>query len=491
VRVLLINPTQGEAIESEAGSLPAAGSGPYPPLGLLYLQASLEAAGHGTEIVDGNIPGELERGLARVAGGERPGLVGVTALTPNLAGVVATVAAARRALPGARVALGGPHVDLFPREAVRLEGVDFALAGEGEPTLPLLAAALEAGRAPDPAEIPGLISRERELEGAGEGDAAAAGLAPRDDGASASALSERPVVRELDSIAIPERGRLEVTRYRGVGGDDRVYATMVTSRGCPYRCTFCSTPGGYRFRDPEGIVEEMERCGRLGVGHVYFLDDTFPTQGRRLHALCEAMMRRKLPPWSCRTAAFGLTAENLRLMRRAGCGRLQIGVETGTAEGLRVVGKRATLGQIERAFEAARSAGISTMAYFMLGLPNERTADDVRKMIRFAKRLGPTYAMFNVLTLYPGTALFRDAAARGLVRKEIWHEFALRPTKEFVAPIWDEHLSRDTLVALQSTAYRSFYMRPMAVLRLLREGGGILPKVKAGLGLLGIHLPSR
>ena len=466
MRVLLINPDQRHAVASEAGDLPRSGSGPYPPLGLLYLQAALEAeTSHRAEILDANLPGELGRlGGLRIAGAA-PDLVGVTALTPNLPGVLHALDSARRAFPRARVVLGGPHVDLFPREAAALEGVDFVLRGEAEQTLPALVAALEGG---ERAAIPGLVTSETFSPVTGEGD------------------DSVPRVGEIDSLPLPDRSRLPLSRYRGIGGEDVVFTSMLTSRGCPYRCRFCSTPGGrYRFRSAEAIVDEMRRCARLGIGHVYFVDDNFPTAGRRLRALCEAMLReRALPRWSCRTAAAGLSESAFALMKRAGCIRVQIGVETGSEEGLRVLGKQATVEQLRETFVAARRAGIATMAYFMIGLPVERTPKDVRRLIRFAQDLGPTYAMFNVLTLYPGTELFADAVGRGLVDGELWRRFAACPEPGFLPPIWDEFFDRAELAALQREAYRRFYLRPGVLWRELVSGGSLARKVRAGLELL-------
>ena len=462
MRVLLINPDQRLALDSEAGDLPSTGSGPYPPLGLLYLQASLETAGHPAEILDANAEGGLEPGLQAMARKGEPGLIGVGALTPNLPGVLQAVSRGREAFPGARVVVGGPHTDIFPRETAALEGVDFVLTGEAEQTLAQLCEALDQGGEVPP--LRGLYTEERQPE----------------------AGQEYPeLVKDLDDLAVPDRGRLEVRRYRGVGGQDVLFSTMMTSRGCPYGCTFCSTPRGrYRSRTVESIVREMERCACLGAQHIYFVDDTFPVRGRRLGKLCDEIARRPhLPRWSCRTAAAGLTKQSVAQMKRAGCERIQIGVETWSDEGLSVLGKNTSIAQIRDTFRACREAGVDSMAYFMLGLPTEREPADVRRLMRFARRLNPTYAMFNVLTLYPGTKLLAEAERKGLVQPGVWDAYARQPDPAFVQPIWDEHMNRQQLGELQAEAYRSFYLRPSVVLRELRAGG-VRKKAAAGLQML-------
>ncbi len=465
MRVLLINPTQAYAIDSEAGGAVEEGAGCYPPLGLLHLQAGLNASGrHEAVVFDANLLGEVyEEDLCRRIGEFDPNLIGIMALTPNLPSVVHTVATVKRKMPSGSIVIGGPHTRFFAEETSELEGVDFVLPGEAENTLPMFADQLEAGR--EPLQIPGLVTK--------------AGL-PLMPGESA------PPPADLDALPLPDRSGTDIRAYRGIGGMDCVFTTMITSRGCPHRCTFCSTPrGAFRVRSVASVVEEMSRCADLGIEHIYFLDDTFPTTGSRARELFDTLTGRSdLPSWSCRTTAGGLSEDILSRMKKAGCLRVQVGVETWSDEGLSVLGKRTSIEKIQRTFEAARKVGMPSVAYFMLGLPHERCADDVRQLGVFARSLAPTYAMFNVLTLYPGTELFRQAVDMGLTHGDVWRQFARQPDTAFEPPIWNEYLSRDQLNALQDEAYRSFYLRPGVILREALTGGGLRRKVKAGLRMV-------
>jgi len=465
VRVLLINPTQAYAIDSEAGGAVEDGAGCYPPLGLLHLQAGLNASGrHEAKVFDANLLGvTYEEALGRRIGEFDPHLIGIMALTPNLPSVVHTVATVKRKMPSVNIVIGGPHTRFFSEETSQLEGVDFVLPGEAENTLPMFADQLEEGR--EPLQIPGLVTK--------------AGL-PLMPGESA------PPPANLDALPLPDRSGMDIGAYRGIGGMDCVFTTMITSRGCPHRCTFCSTPrGAFRARSVGSIVEEMSQCADLGIEHIYFLDDTFPTTGARARELFDTLAGRSdLPSWSCRTIAGGLNEDTLARMKNAGCLRVQVGVETWSDEGLELLGKRTSIEKIQRTFSAARKVGVPSVAYFMLGLPHERCADDVRQLGVFARSLAPTYAMFNVLTLYPGTELFRQAVDKGLVSDDVWRQFALHPNQHFEPPIWDEFLGRDQLNALQDEAYRSFYLRPSVILREALTGGGLVRKVKAGLRMV-------
>ena len=466
MNLLLIHPTHDHALPSEAGSFHQEGSCSYPPLGLLYLQASVEAETDSrVEIFDATLVGNWREALRAVVRRLDPRVMGIMALTPNLPGVVLTIEAVGEYAPEAKITVGGPHVDLFPDETVHLPGVDYALAGEQEHNLGRLLKALKDGM---PEGIPGVYGGDHLEE---------------------PSPPPHPRIDDLDALALPDRTRIGFNAYRGLAGEDGVFTTMLTSRGCPYRCTYCSTPNGRtRLRGVRSILEEAAICKELGIPHVYFVDDLFPTAGERLARLCEGLSKLKGGiSWSCRTALPGLTEENLRIMKRSGCVRIQIGVETGTDEGLRAIGKPATIGQIRATFERARRVGLNTMAYFMLGLPTDQTDEDVRHTIRFARELDPSYALFNVLTLYPGSRLYRDAMEQGIVSGDPWKSFARAPDPSFVPPVWSEHLNRTRLFALLDEAYRSFYWRPTFLVRQLKAAGGwrsLWRKARVGFAML-------
>ena len=451
MKILLINPTTKYALDSEASIFPQEASGPYPPLGLLYLQAALnQHKEHRVEVLDAALQGRLAANLK--SENVDPDLVGITAMTPNLISVVRTIASIQSSMKKGKIVIGGPHVDLFLKETLALQGVDFAVSGEAETSFVELVSALEQG---EPAEtISGVFTANSDFE---------------------PASFDRPYIEDLNRLPIPDRTGIGVENYRGLAGKDEIFTTMSTSRGCPYRCAFCSTPRSkYRYRSVESITEEMDQCERLGIEHVYILDDTFPTSRNRLITFCEKMRsREKIMSWSCRAAAAGLSRDAFEQMKSAGCIRVQIGVETATDEGLETLGKSTTVEQIQKTFRAANDIGIETVAYFMIGLPNEKTEKDIRGGVRYAIGLRPSFAMFNILTLYPGTELFERAAIIGFVAPDAWQRFAENPDPDFQQPVWDQHLSRDQLALSLGRAYRAFYWRPSILWRQLFSGGGI------------------
>ncbi len=446
MRILLINPPRRNAIRSEAPAVVREEGGKYPALGLMYLEAYVKArSDYEVELLDADACDMDYPALTAAVAERRPELVGVTALTHGLADVVKTLAAVREAAPAAHVTVGGPHVNAFTEHATRLDA-DSLVVGDGEETFLDLARALDAGRGLE--GIPGLRAR-------------------RSDG-SWSPLAARPPVADLDSLPFPDRSH-DHARFYNVMGEESVVTTLVTSRGCPFRCTFCSTPREhYRERSAESVVAEMLDCLDQGIGEVYIVDDTFNVRPERVLEICDRLIDAgREVKWSCRLRIDRTTPELLERMKAAGCNRVQYGVETSTDEGLEVLGKGITVEQVRRVVGWTKRIGLPCAAYFMIGCPHERTREDVLRTIRFAVELDTDLALFNVLTPMPGSRLHAEGVERGILTARCWERFFEEPSAEFKPEVWEEHLSRAELYELLDLAYRRFYLRPRVVLRRL------------------------
>jgi len=435
----------------------------------MYLHAWLaKNTSHEARILDAQAEGLDAAGVVREVQAFAPALVGLSAFTHSLVDVHMVVGALRAALPDLFIVLGGPHVGRFPDESINIDGVDAAVPGEGEMTLARLADALDAGG--DLTEVRGLLlSREGET----------VRTAPAE------------VITELDGLPHPDRAHLDFRRYFNLVGSRAECATLVTSRGCPFRCAFCDRPREpYRARSPRDVVDEIEEIAALGIREIYFVDDTFTVDKARARAICEEIVTRGLRiSWAQRARVDILDGEMLRLFRRAGCERIQFGVETGTDEGLAALSKGTTIAQVREAFRLTRRAGITSMAYFLIGCPFEKSRDDILKTIDFAIELDPDMALFNVLTPFPGSPIYCRGVEEGVIDGGAWPAYLASPSQQFRPPVWDRHLGRDELFELSALAYRRFYLRPRVVLRNLlqiRDVPGALRKVRAGLGILGM-----
>lgn len=467
MRVWLINPPTSDMIDTELPGYVSKEVGRFPPLGLLYLAAAVRAAGgHALRVVDMNARQMDYASLASALVADRPDLVGITGTTHNLLGILKTAAAVKRADPSIRVCLGGPHVDAFPREAVGLAPVDFAIRGEGEKAFPALLKTLADGG--DLAQLPGLLWK---------------------DGAIVKGGEHAPDVEDLDALPFPARDLVDPAHYFYVLGHRSRFTTLISTRGCPFRCIFCSTPhGAFRIRAPGNIADEIQPLIAAGTEEFHFVDDTFNTRADRLGLISDEFLRRGFRiKWSFRGRVDRLVQGDLERAARAGCVRMHIGVETGTDEGLALLQKGITTAQVADAVAWARKAGITTAAYFLIGCPHEHERSDILRTIDFACRINPDFAMFNVLAIYPGTRLHAMAVERGLIAEGYWRDFASNPAPGFRIRFWEEHFSREELVDLLGTAYRRFYLRPRVVLRNLRglaSFAELRHKTTAAMGIL-------
>ena len=465
MRVLLIRPPARHTVESEVPEAVEAENLSYPPLALLAIASFLlDQSDHVVDILDAQLDhldyDEVERRVRSFA----PDVVGITCFTVQLVDVHNTIAASKRAgVP--RVILGGPHISDFPHESVGLKDVDAVVKGEGQQPMLDLLAAWEAGK-----EVRG-------VDGV---------IAHTDD-----PIPENDVYfsNDLDEYPIINRTLVDYSRYYDVMGEGGIFTTVITSRGCPYRCTFCNTPRHrYRVMSPARVCDELESCLALGIREIYFVDDTFNITNKRVHDLCDEILRRGIDiSWTVRFRVKGVDRPLLEKMKAAGCQRIQFGVEQGTEEGLLRLKKDVTSLEIEHAFRLCREVGINTVAYFMIGTPVERTRQDVADTIKYSIKLDPDFVMFNLMTPFPGTTLFDEGLRDGVLELEPWTEFMRNPDESFKAQVWDEHFPREELREMLEGAYRKFYWRPKFVMRnitQIRNATDFKRKATAGLRLL-------
>jgi radical SAM superfamily enzyme YgiQ (UPF0313 family) len=387
LRVLLVNPSYPfEEFPRLLVTLP-------------YLASALRAEGHEVEILDlllaRTTREKVERRMLRF----RPELVGITSVTLNhhianrIAGWV------RDCDPEVPIAMGGPHVSFEIEGSFRDQpALDFIGIGEGEHTMVELARALE-GRM-DLRDVRGLALRD----GRGS-DAKVVRTAPR------------PLEDDLDLIPPPARELVPLARYLAFDS----HASVVTSRGCPYECVFCSAPAWtgrqVRYRTPALCVDEMEGLAALGFTEITIEDDLFTLYRKHFLAVCGELERRRTGiRWNAFSRVDTISPEIVATMARAGCQAICFGVESGSQELLDVAKKRSDLAKVRDAMRMAQDAGISALASFIIGLPGETEAT-LRQTVAFAESLreefGALYG-FHILAPFPGTEVRERAADYGL-----------------------------------------------------------------------------
>ena len=454
MRALLVSPPWGQ-LYGDFRAVARVGVA-YPPLGLCYLASALKAAGHDALVLDAEAEGlGVEAVVARAQTWEA-GLVGIQVVSPlwDAALEIGRLVRERASLP---VVIGGPHVSITAEEALEQNPyADFGVLGEGEDTLAELATCIERGG--DPAGVDGLVYRR---------DGAIRRTGPRASRA------------QLDALPLPDRDDLSFDRYlfsvpgRGI----RKFTTILSSRGCPFECTFCTEPAMFgrrtRFRSSECVAAEIEQVHlRHGVTHFVFVDDTLTVNRKRIERMCAEIVRRGL-----RVTLEGWTHANtvdealLRTMRAAGLVRLSFGVESGNPGILRTLKKGTDHERIRAAYRAAKAVGIETRGSVILGLPGDTRAT-VEDTIRFVTELDDLdHCYFNIAMPYPGTEMRADALGGRRGTRLLTREYSQlrRQGQRVVMEVND--LDTPTLLALQRRAYRRFWLRPRRILYNLRRAG--------------------
>lgn len=362
----------------------------FPHMGLGYVAASLERNGERVRVLDSGVATlrEVQRFLSQPAG-----LFGITAVSFTFREAQAAARAAKSRYPSVPVLLGGPHVAIDPEGCLADPCVDYALRGEAEEVLIDLLEVLKRNPAPAPAvlaKIPGLVFRE--------------GGKIRVNPATAR-------VRNLDDLPYPAWHLFPMARYR--------QHPLLTSRGCPMNCGFCAVEAVWGkqwiHREPGHIAAELDWLERhWGRKLVHVNDDNLTMNVAHVEGFCDELLRgRRRVNWVAQgVRADALTPELLAKMRRAGCHRVSLGIESADPAVLEAVGKKETVEEIAAAIRLCQDAGILVLGMFMVGNPGD-TEETVRRSLRFAQDQRIDLPAFYMAIPYPKTRLWDHVTACG------------------------------------------------------------------------------
>src|SRR5262245_53523109 len=366
------------------------------PVGLGNINAVLRSAGHDARLA--NFSRSTWENVRRTLRRFRPRILGISLFTFNRGAVLKLARVARQVDPGIFIVAGGPHATHLAESVLsRHPSVDAVAIGEGEETLRDLARALDAGE--DLRQVAGLAFRE---------------------GGRIVRTPPRPVVSDLDQLPHP------AAHYESFGVDRFAqFEFLITSRGCPARCTFCSTPEFWgtrlRYRSVDHVLDELrflqERFGHVTVS---FRDDTFTVDKKRTIELCRRILASGLHLlWDCQSRVNAIDEERLLWMRRAGCQHIQFGVESGSRSILDKLNKGIHLDQVVQACALTRKVGMDISLYLITGVQGE-TEEDIRATLRLIRRVRPHDGIVSPLVVYPGTALYEEAKLLKGVDDTVW-----------------------------------------------------------------------
>ncbi len=428
------------------------------PLSLLYIATYLNKHGHHAEVVDCEAEGlSLQELEARIQMNNYD-VVGVAMLTAMYSQSVIVCNFVKKINPNIKVIVGGSHANLRPKETAEKENsIDVVTVNEAELTF---------------IELIEVFQGRKELKNV-------QGIAYKDKATEEVIVTpERPKVQDLDFFPIPDRGLLNMKLYRpSVSYYRRLPAyTIITTRGCPYRCTFCATAKtGYRMHSVPRVIEEMRILVEdYGAKEILIRDDTFTLNRKRTLELCDAIIAagfHKKVTWDCITRVNLVDKELLMKMKEAGCWGMHFGVEGGTQKLIDTIHKDTTLEVIRTAFQLCREVGIETRGYFMVGMPGSTPEDDL-ETIAFAKEVDPDWAQFTIATPYPGTQLFDEAEQWGKFHTDFndWDKYLTWSGFGDTELVWTANgRSSNEVKAMQTRAMREFYFRPRVILRKARN----------------------
>ncbi len=432
-----------------------------PCIGLAYIASILLKNGCDVKVMD-YFGEELSyQDLETTLINFKPDMVGITTLTPSAPVVENMCRIIREKSKDTKIVLGGLHASLFYEDFLVSDLADIVVNGEGEDTILEIYDWMNKNR--QMSEIKGICYRE---------------------GNQVYVTQNREPRTDLDSLPFPAWHLFPYKAYGMLPFADIVKPTLSISgsRGCPYRCTYCSLDYMgkiYRKRSPESIVDEIEFLNKdFGVRQIGFIDPIFPMEERHTIEFCNEMIRRGLNKkvvWISETRPDRLNKDLLNLMYKSGARRLLFGIESGNQNVLERINKRLDLNITKEMIQTAHEEKIHIVGLFMIGLPDE-TEQEIEDTIRFSIESDVDFAKFAITVPFPGSQLYDNMVAKGKLKRRDWENYTTfnpDPAKMVLAT---DSISAERLLVLQKKATRRFYLRPGMILRHLFVIRTITPK---------------
>ncbi|WP_400219150.1 B12-binding domain-containing radical SAM protein [Methanobrevibacter smithii] len=452
MKVLFVNPPQTASKYKFMGVI-------APPLGIAYMAGVLQENNIDVEILDASAEDmdfkDVEKELLK----RKPDLVALTALTPTIGRALETAQVVKETLPDSIVVMGGYHPTFNFIETLEDENVDIVIRGEGEYIMLNLVQALENQSSLH--DVKGIVFEDKNSK-------------------EIVVNPEAPLIQDLDELPFPALNLLPMKKYRLLDMNTHM-TTMITTRGCPMQCSFCSSAAMHgkkiRERSVENIVDEIEYLKtNYDIDTIAFMDDTFTLKKRKVMAICDEILKRNIEiMWGCTSRVDTLDEKLLKKMKEAGCITIFIGVESADQQQLDNMCKNTTIAKIENAFKIAHKLKIRTIASVALGMPGD-TKEIMNKTVKFVHKLKPNYAIYSLATPYPGTRFYKEAFEKNLIKIKDWSKYTL------ITPILETiDCSLNDMRKIQAKAFMKFYLRPHYIIRQFLQDGPYLLKTIFGV----------
>lgn len=420
----------------------------YPHLGISYIASVAEKNGHNVRILDNRFHplNEIEDAIKEF----NPDVIGITATCFTIKNLLKISQFAKIFNKNIVIVVGGPIVDIYPKEIIGHDTIDIACFGEGDFVF---------------SEILNSLEKNLDLKNV-------KGIGFKRDG-EVILTDPSPIITEVNKIPFPARNLLENDKYFCALTKQLPVTTLISSRGCPFNCTYClkfpSFRRMFRPRSPKDVVDEIEECQKMGFKEIFFFDDTFSANIARAKEICREIIKRKLSiVWDIRTRVDCVDMELLKLLKESNCVRIHYGVEVGDPYILETLKKGINLEQAKQAFKMTKEVGIITFAYFMLGVPMD-TIDTINRSIDFAIKLNPDFVVFSPFMNLPGTETYDYSLKKNILKTDIWRDYISgKVDKVETNSIYLlENIDAETMRKTAFNAYRRFYFRPRKLLEIV------------------------
>ncbi|MCQ9205005.1 MAG: B12-binding domain-containing radical SAM protein [Omnitrophica bacterium] len=446
MRIVLINPPQNE---EDLRSAFSKGKGFILPYNLLSLGTYLKQGGAQVDILDCVAEGINADKLSEIVRTRSYDMAGITAFTFTVPQLYKAAQVIKNSSPATKIVLGGIHASVLPEQTLeRCQWADFVVIGAGEKTLRGLMEAIENSKGFE--NIPNLVYREK---------------------GQVKTTELKPILMDPKELPIPDYSLIKMQLYVPHSGNYRVLPTysFYASRGCPYSCAFCSANivlgKQVRYKEIGRAIKEIKILAQdYGAQGLIFQDSTFTLDRKWVKEFCSRMVREKLTlVWRANTRVDCVDVNLLRVMKQAGCYRINMGFESGNQDTLDFLKKGTTIGQNISAARMVLDEGLELGASFIIGLPNENM-EKVLNTICFAKKIGARFTQFYLPVPYPGTKL-RELCQEGMRENAQWKDYSSR---DFSKAVYiNKNFSEDEFKKLTDFAYQKYYCNFKAIKRIL------------------------
>jgi len=447
-KVLLLVPPVKKSETSEGELINV---GVFPPLGLAYIASSLKKNHKiNIKIIDALAENLSEEALLKKVSEFSPSIIGITVLTQQIEMALSFSKKVKCQKLCKFIVLGGPHVHFEHENLIKDSNVDVCVRGEGEITFSELVDALMEGT--DLSQIKGITYKEKN--------------------GGCKINEDRPFMKNLEQIPFPDRGLLNNNLYKApisLGGE-KAFTSILATRGCPFKCHFCSLSKMWksmqRRRSVENVLDEIgELYEKSKIVAFSFVDDLLVADKKWAMELCRGLCERGLNKkiiWDCCGRIKLMTPELLKEMKKAGCRCVIYGIEFGSQRMLDFINKRITIEDIHKTISMTNKVGIPIKGLFMMGYPTE-TKETLQDTLNLAKSLRMDFFTVSIVSPYPGTELYNYCVERNMLVEYNWID--IMQIRHSAIKL--EHLTLEEVIEYINRLMRECMMQPSYMIHMI------------------------